>query len=1106
MQDFIRIGGPIVSSPLNENFRRMANAIDMANTNMIFSKEDGIKDTIDDMLDINSPLDGQVCYVVSSGEFYRYSAGDEKWHKIMDIGQTFRQGFLNTGAVILEGPMTLINETTFKLPNMLIYFKSKEGDGRYLRGMYRINEREVDISTIPTTGVYAVYVDEESIYLGSTMPLRDSVDRVFIGVVFIKVTEGQGQIISFDDLGDGLYTMPNMAFTADRGYFLLDDGRASGLNLAVVEGQEEGTFVIGRADGYYYDEGMGYPQGPVETYPALTDNGCDWNIKRFEAEEEIDKFIYMYPSEPWNNPIETKDGIVYNKYVDNGILKNVGPGFYTIQQHLVLPDGDNVILYGTKVYTSYEDAYSHINDVYGVDFHFPYAEASRLIVGTDAQGNFDLDPAKHLFTVISVGRLNQIGTFTPVFSDSAFKIFRANTGDSAPASIRFDLLNLEEDGYQAGTGFGLVPLHWDDVVRDYIGGGELDNGLFLRYNNGQVETEPVVVPLPTQRNYSAGAGYEIADNEDLHLLTQRVKKIEKEIWDLEREDEHQEVEDLYKQAIRYRLWEDESDIAQLQTDVSHKVDKSFLLNGHALDDNSLDLITDDINEGVNPIHLWTSATEKEHWNEAYTHAGKRGTGTVTDVNPHGMSTDDITVGSRKFVTQTQLNKINNLPANTRQELLHPVNVSNIPDAGQEAVSGSVKNLKYSGHDFNVVIDTNANSATFSANHDNIVTVDDYALLSRSNPLLYRGAVDRAAEADMITGLNGATENQYYGTDENAVIGVYDLPVYVSTGDAEEYTSADETAFEPIDHSVVLKHLANSRVSYPASYEETKLGTNVYDLVKNHYHKVFNNGSQGPYIDGTTTQDTSEIYYSYKVPSGGLTAGTYYFSYGNNNYRFALNSAVTSGEELIYTPSTDILSLNGAAISKTAVQPTDVDENKWLSFVSRTDWNNINEWNFGNNLMVTVDNGRATINATVAGTGVSNFVNLGDVSVDYIDANIGKTLILDKDSSNNYKIVFSDVNMNGYMKSADYAYDIINHVVYKANLANSATTALNADKLQNIYIVDDTDQSATVLWTSDKIVSDVSSQIQNEGVRTYNGTSEPSANLGKDGDLYILLED
>lgn len=78
MQDFIRIGGPIVSSPLNENFRRMLHAIDMANTNMVFSDEDGIKDTIDDMLSINSPENGQVCYVVSSGEFYRYSTGDNQ--------------------------------------------------------------------------------------------------------------------------------------------------------------------------------------------------------------------------------------------------------------------------------------------------------------------------------------------------------------------------------------------------------------------------------------------------------------------------------------------------------------------------------------------------------------------------------------------------------------------------------------------------------------------------------------------------------------------------------------------------------------------------------------------------------------------------------------------------------------------------------------------------------------------------------------------------------------------------------------------------------------------------------------------------------------------
>lgn len=78
MQDFIRIGGPIVSSPLNENFRRLLNAISMANVNLVFPDEDGVVSTITDMNNIADPLDGQVCYVISSGEFYRYSKGDNK--------------------------------------------------------------------------------------------------------------------------------------------------------------------------------------------------------------------------------------------------------------------------------------------------------------------------------------------------------------------------------------------------------------------------------------------------------------------------------------------------------------------------------------------------------------------------------------------------------------------------------------------------------------------------------------------------------------------------------------------------------------------------------------------------------------------------------------------------------------------------------------------------------------------------------------------------------------------------------------------------------------------------------------------------------------------
>ena len=73
MQDFIRIGGEIVSQPLNENFRRLVNAVSLANTNLIFSDDYGVVDTINDMYAVPSPLDGQACYVVSSGELYRYT-------------------------------------------------------------------------------------------------------------------------------------------------------------------------------------------------------------------------------------------------------------------------------------------------------------------------------------------------------------------------------------------------------------------------------------------------------------------------------------------------------------------------------------------------------------------------------------------------------------------------------------------------------------------------------------------------------------------------------------------------------------------------------------------------------------------------------------------------------------------------------------------------------------------------------------------------------------------------------------------------------------------------------------------------------------------------
>lgn len=1123
MQDFIRIGGPIVSSPLNENFRRMAKAIDMANTNMIFSDEDGVKDTIDDMLAINSPLDGQVCYVVSSGEFYRYSARDEKWHKIMDIGQTFRQGFLNSGAVIIDGALQRKDDTTITLPNMLIYFKNKDGDGRYLRGMYRILEHDLDLTqfNITQAGCYSIYTDEQgTCTVEAGMPTGDSVDTVFLGAVLI---DSDLHIVQFikdtTSIGDGVYTLPDIAYTDDRGHFLVDGGQASGLNLAVVG---TGTSAkISRAAGYYYDEGMGYANAPTDTFPATTDNRSNFNIKRFEEEAEITDFIYLYPNDTFNNPIEVKDGIVYDKYIRNGVIEPLTKGFYTIQQHLVLPDGKNVILYGTTFYNSFEDAYSHINDVFGVNIDFPYVEASRLIVGTDAtDGHFDItDP--NLFRIISVGRLSQIGTFTPEFSDAAFKVYSADVLDVTPASIKFDLLNLQADNYQGGVGFGLVPLH-NIVTRDYVGSGTL-NELYLKDD----ETTEVVAPDETTRTFSGKtgdeSGYELADNEDLRLLSTRVAAIEREIWETERIISG-EVADLYKQAIRYRLYKDElhldeidEEIEDIDEDLANKVNKGTTINGYTLGDYPSDpteekvvtLVTNDIDEPQSNItHRWFTeqrVRDTDDVIEAVTHARTRGTGSIND-NPHALSTDDITViDNIDRNVRNQFISLNELDA-----LTHPINFykqkgTPLSPIGQPE-GGPIKDLTVYTKGFLVDIDTAHNFGTVAIDNTETMMLDDFALSAKTNPTEFAGAVDRAVNADHITDLNGATENQYYGTDENAVIGVYDLPVYVSTADAEGYTSADETAFEPIDHSVVLKHLANSRVNYPASYEESKIGTNVYDLVKYHYHKVYNSGTQGPYISGTTTQDVNEIYYSYKVPAYGLNAGTYYFSYGNNNYRFTISTNLSSGKELIYTPSLDRLSLDGTTITKISVQPEDVVETQWLSFVSRTSWNNINEWNFGDNLTVTVTDGRATINAAVAGSGASNFANLGDVDVLYTDADLGKTLILDKDSNNNFKIKLSSVNMHSYMKEADYSYNVTTHVVKKAHEADIATTALNANKLQDTYTVNDGSQSNTTLWTSNQIVSDVSTQIQNEGVRTYNGTSEPSASLGKEGDLYILLED
>lgn len=167
-------------------------------------------------------------------------------------------------------------------------------------------------------------------------------------------------------------------------------------------------------------------------------------------------------------------------------------------------------------------------------------------------------------------------------------------------------------------------------------------------------------------------------------------------------------------------------------------------------------------------------------------------------------------------------------------------------------------------------------------------------------------------------------------------------------------------------------------------------------------------------------------------------------------------------------------------------------------ISVTNWNNINEWNFGDNLTVTVNEGRATINASVAGYGVSNFVNLADVYLEYNDDNLGKMPVLDKDPNGVYRLVWGVSNMKNVMRSQDYVGPNATQQVHSADLADSATTA---NTLQNLYSVNDGTTSASALWTSSRIVQEI-----NKGVKVYSGTSTPTSSIGKDGDLYILLNE
>ena len=1031
MLDFKRIGGEIVSSPLNENFRKLRNDISISNTNLVFSETEPVKDTINEMLAIKDPVNAQVCYVVSSGELYRYAIHDRKWHKIADFGQTFRQGFLNSGAVVLEDYIKLKDESTtiLNMPTMLVYFKSQPGDERYLKGMYLIEGKELDITSfVNGANAYSIVVDVKGEYsLVTGMPDRDDPEHIFIGTILVN---NDNQVIPHF-----IYTLPDIAYTADRGQFLLNGGQSEGMNL--IAGTAGGA-TVDRNGGYYYDEGINFILGETDNYPVNTDNGANYNLKYYEPQTSA-TLIYMAPVDSLSNMLEPTTDLIINKYWDGTQITDVEPGYFTIQKHLVTPNGQNIILLGDKVYNSITDAVSNINESYTLGIDFPHVEASRIVVGNVEGFTSNNDNVCRFYTI---GHLSQVGNITPEFSDSAFKIYSGDTRDITPSSMKFDLSALQEENYNKTYNLVIAP---ERVVREYFSldkyfyDGKTDGRGIPGIDNSEISEE-------TLRAYN-GSGYLLADDTDLQDAKARISRIEKEIWALLDESEQEN----YKQSIRYRLFDAENRLDDHDETLSeynerlgwleaNKVYRATTINGHALRDESqtgkddyknIVLVTDDIQEkNGQAINQWFTQdrVKKNEWvikaKEHYdTISANDSVNNHILTNPHNLSTDDIkylTDTQKVFVTPDEAARIHSskLPDNTIQALadLDAKNMDSIKidtyDGSSETTTGkitqigNVTDIRF--YEDGVKLDVSEDGRTLivecqgQIDEDTIMFRHNYAseeMKDPNNPEL-QGTVDKAVTAiaaSAIHGIASAGADKYYGTNEEGLPGIYDIQKFITTADADSFTDIDQVTFIPIDGSVQEKHLEES----------------LANKINNNYHKVYSTGT--------------------------------------------LSSA------------------------------------------------EINTFNFGDNLTVTVNGTTATINAESAGSStIKNFANLADVSVTYT-GNKGKMLIVNE--AENGITLSNALSMDEYMLESVYVDTTDVTKVKKAVRADNATladTATNALKLSN-KTADDSKTTDAVLWSAAKIILNTSAQIASEGVNTYSGTSAPANSLGKDGDIYVLIE-
>lgn len=1142
MQDFIRIRGEIISSPLNENFRRLLNQISISNTNLVFPEENAIVNTLDDRDAIKNPDDAQVCYVVSSGELYRFSKKDDKWYKIMDIGQTFRQGFLNSGAVVLEDIIKLEegSNTILSMPDMLVYFKNKEGDNRYLKGMYKIDAQSFDVSPyISSAGAFSIFIDENQHYfINAGMPTTDTPSNIYIGSF---LTDKESHVRS-----DFIYTIPDIAYTADRGHFFVDGGKVSGLDLAPASGKK-----IGRKEGFYYDEGISCTLGSTDAFPADTDNGSNFNLKWFPAETETGNLYYAYPVDTISNgfeQVQTNELIIDKFYnPDTKQLEKVESGSFTIQHHLVTPNGQNIMIYGQAVYNSFVDAQSNLNTPLAIDADFPFAEVTRVIVG-NVSGFSTAHETDCDFFVMQ--RLAQVGTISPVFADNIFTLYSGDAEDDVPSQVKFSLKQLQKTQFNNVYTLNIKT----DKDKEYL--FALDKQYLYGHNDATTNSTMSIADRITNRDYTnkvdAVYGYTIPTEHDITTLRDRVTAIETELWKAPDAKATLETleQNIVNQSVRFRLYDIERRATLNETEIKNhareltrlnlvKVEKETSINGHPLGDpekttvEHITLYTGDITEGAGlnnkPKNLWyteTRVSKNPDVKNATDHINTFGSGAESTKNPHRLSTDDLTVGSNKFVTQNDLNKLANVPANTNNELnkkLESITIQSLTGTSPTTL-GKVDTIAVKTFGAKISVDETNRIATLECvgqmDPNDYMSKADYAHTSMNDSSKF-GYVDKALKADNLTAVADGTPSQYYGTNVDGIAGVYDLPKWVDTEDPERVLTADAESvmFQPVPHSITLKHLANSKVLYTNYNEETKLNTNVYDLVKNHYHKVYNDAVQGPYSNANNTDPVeATVYYAYTIPSGGLKGQTYQFACGNDLYQFAGTTSMVAGmilqfnpktKTLVYgnlKPNTDYTINNPVTVGVDTLTTDEVKEELWLDFTTQTDWNKVNEWNFGTGLSVQVLNGRATINAVNPSTSsVRQFSSLEDVSVTYDDTNVGKLLQLGKTESGVYNIELTSAPpLHLYMTKDSYAFN--DEKIKRAVNSDNADRADTADKLHNRYAVNDAGISNSTLWSAAQIKSNTTSQIKSEGVNTFSGTGVPTNDIGKDGDLYILLED